>query len=342
MNPETLRGVAAGLITQLGLRGQVRLESLVGGANNGVFRLSVDGCSVLLKAYFHHRDDPRNRLESEYRFVAFAWKHGVHRVPRPLVLDSEHRVALYEYVEGRPIVPGEVDEARIRQALDFYHELNSHRGAADAAGLAHASEAYFTFAEHLRGVEERVRRLTKLDDTEDVGRAAAGFVEDELTEAWDRTAAGARDGARRLGLALEQQLAWSARCLSPSDFGFHNALLERDGRLRFVDFEYAGWDDPAKLVCDFFCQASVPVPEAHYEWFADEVVRDLPEPAAHRERIGLLLPVYRIKWCCILLNDFLPLARERRQFTQSLEDEHARKARQLEKARLALRRVARA
>ena len=40
------------------------------------------------------------------------------------------------------------------------------------------------------------------------------------------------------------------RALSPSDFGLHNALRGQDGQLRFVDFEYFGWDDPVKLVSD--------------------------------------------------------------------------------------------
>ena len=341
MTPETLRRVAAALMGQAGLRGEMKIESLAGGANNQVFRLSAGGLSALLKAYFQHPDDPRNRLETEYRFLTFAWRSGVHRVPQPLACDPEHRVALYEYVEGRPIAPGEVSQGLVRQALDFYHELNGHRREADAADLPLASEAYFTLAAHLRGVEERVLRLAKLDAAGDVGREAARFVGKELTEAWARVATATRHGVRQLGLQLEQEIAPEARCLSPSDFGFHNAILEPGGRLRFVDFEYAGWDDPAKLVCDFFCQEAVPVPAAHHEWFAGEVVRDLPAPGAQRERIGLLLPVYRIKWCCILLNDFLPLARDRRRFTQSAEGEQARRATQLDKARRALQRAAR-
>ena len=41
---------------------------------------------------------------------------------------------------------------------------------------------------------------------------------------------------------------------SPSDFGFHNILCE-DGRLNFVDFEYAGIDDLAKSARRFFAYA---------------------------------------------------------------------------------------
>ena len=56
----------------------------------------------------------------------------------------------------------------------------------------------------------------------------------------------------------ETELAPQHRCLSPSDFGFHNALLRgRPGvpgarDWVFLDFEYFGWDDPAKTV-PIFC-----------------------------------------------------------------------------------------
>jgi hypothetical protein len=326
-------------MARAGLRGGMTIEALIGGANNQVFRLCAGGRPALLKAYFHHPGDRRNRAETEYRFLTFAWRHGVRRVPQPLAVDLQHHVALYEYVEGRPVTPGELGAELIGQAVDFYHELNAHRRDPDAADLPPASEAHFTPGAHLRGVDERVRRLEKLDDSGDLGREAARFVREELTEAWHDVAASTRDRARRLGLDLGGDLGSGARCLSPSDFGFHNAILEAPDRLRFVDFEYAGWDDPAKLVCDFFCQEAVPVPDAHLEWFTGEIARAMDEPARHRERIGLLLPVYRIKWCCILLNDFFPVAAERRRFAHSADDEGARKARQLEKARRALRRA---
>jgi thiamine kinase-like enzyme len=39
--------------------------------------------------------------------------------------------------------------------------------------------------------------------------------------------------------------------VSPSDLGFHN-ILKYKKKLYFYDFEYAGLDDPIKLICDFF------------------------------------------------------------------------------------------
>src|SRR5439155_7608032 len=105
---------------------------------------------------------------------------------------------------------------------------------------------------------------------------------------------------------------------------------------RFIDFEYAGWDDPAKLICDFFCQPAVPAPAAAFDRFARAVAAELPDPAAHFARASLLLPVYRIKWVCILLNDFLPVGGSRRAFSGSAVEQETRKVNQLAKARAAL------
>jgi hypothetical protein len=140
----------------------------------------------------------------------------------------------------------------------------------------------------------------------------------------------ARLAARAARIATEAVLPGAGRCLSPSDFGFHNALVAADGALVFHDFEYAGWDDPAKLVCDFFCQVEVPVPIDQWEGFSAGVIAALGLPAAEQGRMALLLPVYRIKWCCIVLNEFLPAAAQRRAFANG--DGEDRRRAQLEKA----------
>ena len=141
--------------------------------------------------------------------------------------------------------------------------------------------------------------------------------------------------SRRRGPRMDIEIPRGDRCLSPSDFGFHNALLAGDGRLRFIDFEYAGWDDPAKMVCDFFWQPGIPVPLHFFDLVVQRVAQFFSD-AALPARIGLLLPVYQVKWCCILLNDFLPLGRRRRSFAGGTAAQQEQRARQLQKARQAL------
>jgi hypothetical protein len=127
-------------------------------------------------------------------------------------------------------------------------------------------------------------------------------------------------------------LETAQRCVSPSDFGFHNALAQPDGTPRFLDFEYAGWDDPAKMTGDFFAQLAVPVPTNFFDRFVHETTAAFPRPEELFQRARLLRPVYQIKWCCIALNVFLPVNLARRKFANPSLDENALKRAQLTKA----------
>ena len=136
-----------------------------------------------------------------------------------------------------------------------------------------------------------------------------------MRPAWERVRATLLDGAHRRAIGLDSRLDDAALCISPSDFGFHNALAEGD-RIGFIDFEYAGRDDPAKLVCDFFCQPEVPVPLVHMAGFARRLIAGLDLDPSHEGRCHLLLDAYRVKWACIILNDFLPLGSARRAYAE--------------------------
>ena len=124
----------------------------------------------------------------------------------------------------------------------------------------------------------------------------------------------------------------------------HAGLLQLgaypQGRLFFYDFEYAGWDDPAKLACDFFRQPQVPVPHEHREEFVGRL-EDIIGDEDVRERVRLLWPVYGFKWCCILLNEFVRMDAARREFAVGGECAGERRSIQLARAREALVRLER-
>ena len=93
--------------------GDVEVEPLPGGGNNRVFRVISDDGDALLKAYFSHPDDRRDRLGAEFGLTSFAWAHGVRQVPEPYGQDPEHRLALYEFIRGRRLRPDELDAAAV-------------------------------------------------------------------------------------------------------------------------------------------------------------------------------------------------------------------------------------
>ncbi|MCC3405792.1 MAG: aminoglycoside phosphotransferase family protein [Microcoleus sp. PH2017_10_PVI_O_A] len=336
LSSETLYAAAVDLMAAAGYCGEISLETLAGGGNNRVFRVAASKASFLLKAYFQHPDDPRDRLGTEFAFSRFAWDNGVRGLPQPIACDSQNNLALYEFVGGRQLQPDEVTEAAVERAIDFYRDLNRCKLLSPARFLPKASEACFSIREHLQCVERRLERLKTVGGATECDRSAADLIRNQLCDVWSRVTELVAGRSSQLGLTPDAEIPQQDKCLSPSDFGFHNAISSKEGELKFIDFEYAGWDDPAKMVCDFFCQPAVPVSGNYYDKFVEKVVSNLSDSEMHRQRMAILLPVYRVKWCCIILNDFLPVGNKRRNFARSADVGESRKVRQLQKAQLVL------
>jgi hypothetical protein len=329
--PQDFRDRVAPFLQAHGFVGDVAIEPVAGGGNNRVYRVATAARTGLLKAYFQNPADPRDRFGAERAFYEYLWGQGVRRTPEPGGWDAEQRLGLFTFVAGRKLRPEEITVDALAQALAFIAELNAARATPAARQLPLASEACFSVGEHLACVERRVARLERIESGDALDREAIAFVAKELKPAWYQVRA-AIEGQIPAGAPLNQ----AGRCLSPSDFGFHNALLADDGRLRFFDFEYSGWDDPAKLAGDFFCQPELPVDLGLWNDFVGQLTTTLnPEPG-FAERARRLLPAYRIKWCCIMLNDFIPIDRHRREFAlgKLCPD---RKVSQLDKAQKKLR-----
>jgi hypothetical protein len=314
-----------------GLGHALRAEPLPGGRNNRVFRLELpEGRRAALKIYFRHPDDARDRLGAEWDFLQHARRHAPGRAAAPLARDAAAGAALHGFIDGRRFAGEEFDAAAVEAAADFIR-ATATPGAAQ--GLRVASEACFSIGEHIAAIDQRVRRLEAIDAQAPGADAAARFVVGRLRPAWERIRDGAAKRCRAFGLDPDAMIDEAEVIASPSDFGFHNALRTTDG-CAFLDFEYAGRDDPAKLICDFFCQPELPVAEAHHELFLAGVLDGLGL-RRHRDRVRALIDCYRIKWIAIVLNDFLPLGDRRRAFA-TRENQEGRRSRQLALARARL------
>ncbi|MBT4402033.1 MAG: phosphotransferase [Bacteroidetes bacterium] len=321
---------AVNMAKMAGFKDTVHLTPIACGGNNRVFQMKIGSEKFLLKNYFHSNEDKRDRLGAEFSFASFAWEHGLHTMPCPITSDPANFLGLYEFVKGRKLNPGKVNSNFVQQALIFYSDLNRNRDETEGLNLPEASEACFSIADHISLVDQRITRLLDIEESDSLACEAKEFTEVKLSKAWKNVREGIIEQTYELGLDLDRYLLHEDRCLSPSDFGFHNALLKDDGTLVFIDFEYAGWDDPAKMVCDFFCQPAVPVPFDFYQYVKSHIQSGLNDAEYFRQRVDLLLPAYRIKWCCIILNDFLPVDNERRKYAFTNNN---RRELQLNKAR---------
>jgi hypothetical protein len=306
-----------------------RIEPLAAGGNNRVFVADAAGRRHAVKVYFRHPSDRRDRLHAEYAFLECAAAAGLRCVPAPLARDDAHGIGLYEFLPGRKLAAGDIRIGHVDRAARFFCALNAPVVRARAKHLPSASEACFSIDAHFAMVDGRIARLGRIVAEVAVDAEARAFAA-TLARRWAKVRDQIRAAATAMGLSTGAEI--SDRCISPSDFGFHNAIETDDRGLCFIDFEYAGWDDPAKLVGDFFSHPAIPVSHDHLERFMDLALAYGADPEALKRRARLLFPLFQIKWCCIMLNEFLPEAAERRRFADPRGDFTARKRTQLEKA----------
>jgi|MDTB01.1.fsa_nt_gb thiamine kinase-like enzyme len=299
------------LLEQIGEIGTFSLTPLNGGWNNRAFRLEINNKRFFLKEYFRDKKDTHDRLTSEFSFCTFANAMGVKSVPKPFVLSKQSGLGLFEFIEGVNCRQKDATLTRVMESAEFFCHLNKSKEKPLAQKLSKASEACFSVEDHFSCVSLRINRLKEIPLNDPLSKKAVCFARDQLDNHL-KTIIKFVEKSKQ-----PHEIKEIEYCISPSDFGFHNMLIDKEGILRFVDFEYAGWDDPAKMICDFFCQPRITI---NKEWLIPFIEKALIGHPCLEEiitRAKLLYPLYRLKWCGIILNEFLPEGAKRRAFAGS-------------------------
>ncbi len=323
----------SGLTTTVARLAQVEsvtLTPLPQGGNSSVYRTQLpDGTLLAAKHYPPLEAGRPDRLQAELGGLEFLATQGVACVPRLQAWSERERIALFNWIEGSP--PSTIGEQEIDAAGDFLARLHALRLSASARQLPLACEAVLSGSELERQLAMRMERLLQLEDEPKL----KAFISREFQPAMERLLAHAQRQYREQGLLFREELAPEHRTLSPADFGFHNAIQQSSGRLTFVDFEYFGWDDPVKLVADFLWHPAMSLDEQIKRAFVEKMRAIYHHDAAFEDRLKALYPLYGLRWCMILLNEFLPQGQARRAHASGTgEDGWTEiKQRQLKRAR---------
>jgi hypothetical protein len=270
------------------------------GRNSRIYRVRRGGESFAVKHYPPRREDPRDRLRTEFEALTLMQRHGIAAVPRPLASEAERNYVLLSWVEGDAVDKAEGSD--IDAAADFLARLHRLGDCPDAQQQPLAAEACLSGVEIVAQLGRRLARLADVAEADPV----LGELLDEIAD-WllGTVLPEVMADYRRLGMSFARPLPTRLRSLCPSDFGFHNALRGTGG-LTFVDFEYFGWDDPVKLTCDFLLHPGMRLPEPLKRRFAKAALRIYGADPTFAPRLRLLYLLFAIRWCLILLNEFLP------------------------------------
>lgn len=281
----------------------VRLEPIRRGANAKVWRVSVGVEPVAALKAYPQAGAGRDRYASEVGALSFLAGAGERSVPRLLRHDPDVRATMLSWVPGDAGPTAGATDRDLDAALAFIRRLHAYRLTPRAGDLPLAAEACLSANEILRQVDRRHARLVEVaDENAELAEVLARYAEERSA-----SAAAAHAHLRAAGIDPETDLEVGLRTLSPSDFGFHNAVRDLDGDLVFLDFEYFGWDDPVKLALDFELHPGMHLSEsliARWQNGLAEIFQG-NDPAWSR-RVAAWRPLLGLRWTLILLNEFLP------------------------------------
>jgi len=276
------------------------LIQLSGGMNNSVFLCRNKNVSWVIKGYPIQKPGQRDRMQAEVDILRYSAQIAPGFTPLLLQVDAVRRCAVMEHIPGIVYKEGyRPCEKDIKLAFDFFLSLNSNLTIASEMVGMDAAEGFLSLKEHMVNVFERLSIM----GTEHLPRE----YQKEADRLRQQLCALAEDSSVRLEDkintgAVEDAICAEVRCVSPSDFGFHNAIRVGKG-IKFIDFEFAGWDDPAKVCIDFALQQRNPVDLRPIEIAS----RLFPgRENAMKTRIDALAEILELKWLCIILGILNP------------------------------------
>lgn len=272
------------------------LERMHGGINNQVLRCGDGAQKWVIKGFSSVKPGRPDRMKAELQFLQYANQVAPGFTPVLVCSDLNRRCLILEHIEGKAFTESKPPtEEAIAEAVCFIDLLNRDRRQGIKLIEQEAAEGFLSLRQHVANVHERIQ-LMNCRHIEDQIRSKAELLLEHIRVEMDMVEARIN---RLIGLGLiSDSIDLSQCCISPGDFGFHNAIITPSG-VRFIDFEFAGWDDPAKTTLDFSLQPRVPL-----------LGRGLPLlmawPKEVRKSVNIrcqqMAPILRIKWLCILLS----------------------------------------
>ncbi|PPR79039.1 MAG: hypothetical protein CFH01_00650 [Alphaproteobacteria bacterium MarineAlpha2_Bin1] len=281
--------------------------------NRLYYVVANDNKEYALKSYSKNELHESNRLNVEFDSLNYLFNYGNFNIPRPIARSAKENCGIYSWINGEKV--NNICEKDIYQVVNFIEQLYILSEKKDSFNLPNAKESCFSADVMVRQIISRYNLLNKVSPFyNELSEFLRYDFEPLLTPLLNLT----KDNYRNLNLDFNNEINNKFKILSPSDFGFHNSIRNYNGKLFFIDFEYFGWDDPAKLVGDFLLHPAIEdINFLISEWklFYKLILNTFKDDDKFSVRLLLNLPLLSMRWSLILLNEFLQNNWERRVFS---------------------------
>ncbi len=268
------------------------IQTVTGGGNSQIFKCHTEvGNEIALKIY--PADSKHDRLRSEYDGIKTIRSKCILKVPKPLGVNRDLETTVFRWVDGETVIKPTFED--IDKTVEFLSSLHRCRNQIEFNDFPNASAACFSGQQIEEQIISRLEILSREEND-----SLNLFLNKEFFDILKKMQKQAKDiwPNKEYDLIINR----SKQILSPSDFGFHNALRKRNGSLVFLDFEYFGWDDPVKLMCDFAFHPGMELSESIRKYWFKATLNLYGYEIL--KRLTASWPLYGLCWVLIMLNEF--------------------------------------
>ena len=294
--PDWLRTVAAARAAgaDIWTERDVTVRRVTGGANNALYRIETDGHYYACKLCVA---DERRRAAREYGALRLLHAAGLDVAPRPLWLDESRTivpfpVVVYHWLIGEPL-SSPLTVRQLAALLESYHRIHTLRQRDyERFGLPDAWFHWFDFAPYLIELDGFLAEYGAWLATTGPDRQ---YLRDRLAQLVDGC-------AQALTIAsVDPGRECVPLCLCRVDPNLANGVWGQDSRLRWVDWEYSGWGDPALDLAELRWHAALAeLSELQQAWLRENYRRPAGDPG-FGERLAVWDRLLATRWPFLIL-----------------------------------------
>jgi len=302
------------------------VQIMKGRGNSSVYKIEMNsGQEFAGKLYPDPTFDDRDRLEKESKACRFLHSYGIKSIPEHVWSDTNLNFGLFKWINGKEMV--EITDDNVNRTAEFVTSLAKLSEHTNNKEFPLASAACISG----QMIEQQIHnRYATVHGYTDLNSELRRFLENDFAHTFEEILSKSKKlwpGDFETNLDDDYQL------LSPSDFGFHNTLLTKDG-IKFIDFEYFGWDDPVKLTCDFLLHPGMVLTNERKNIWVRRTKEIFSDDNCFQQRLSASYGLYGLCWCLIMLNVFLIDRQSEKSITAlEMSDIKAKKLAQLEKSK---------
>lgn len=227
----------------------------------------------------------KQRISLEYKKICFFSNLQPKFHPTPINYNPVYGSAIYSWIEGNSI--HRVNKRYLDNVVQYLKIINNNLNQKKKLNKFKASASCFSKKDIFLQINSRFNSFNKIKNNN------LTLYLSSLREYFHNL---------KCNLKTSNNIYFPKKDLiiSPSDLSIKNFIYSYNNEFFFIDYEYLGYDDSIKLICDTIIHPANKLNTRYAKYFVHEF--NLKISPINFDRFKQYFPFYCLIWCLIILN----------------------------------------